>query len=224
MLNKTGYISIDEIVNQGFGSTHGFSFLGIRTNNPVDELYIYWLKVFLSEIENFLGVEVADKEITVTKLKSLQTTYHSIYWNKKIFGIIPPSTCWLSSTGRFAAVDIHQFTNNQSYILWDMLLNKVMPLHFQNLEGIDEKMELVYCRTTSDYNEKGVPDAPMKINTEICWDKQGWDNSMTPEEFSPLSEMDKHLVLYLWDYDDKFGTNFSNQKKPNELFNYLTEA
>jgi hypothetical protein len=229
MSKSTNYISAKELLLDDKGSLSQFSFLGIRINNSIDKAFMYWLNGFLSEIETipipntFYNADSSfnykkEIEINITKLESLSFEYHRIYWNKKIFGILPPGTEWISSSGRFAAVGIHQFVDNQCYVLWDLIMKKAMPLVFQDLEGIDENEQLVYCRTNGEYHNQGGRDAPMKINTEMCWDANDWDNTLMPKEYPALSETDKKLIINLWDYDDKHGTTLSN----SNLFHYLT--
>ena len=101
--------------------------------------------------------------------------------------LLPPGCIWVSKSGRFSAHDLAYVRSLQSYMLWDIKRKVHMPMAFHDIEGVDEKNNIVFCRGLGDFHAIWT-NSPLTVNFDYIEASQFWKSGSSHPDMNTYPE------------------------------------
>jgi hypothetical protein len=148
---------------------------------PIDNAYMLFFVSYCETLKNTCGDywnnhrmnRFIDYAIKEEKDEFINTGEIPKKYNKATYqiiestgSIIPPDCRWVSNSGRFSCQDLCSMIGTQAYILWDLKRKVLLPVLFHDLEGIDEKEHVIFCRSNNTVFHFGDYCDPLRLDLE----------------------------------------------------------
>ena len=202
-------------------------FQGIEYNIEVDENWKNWIINFLNELRKLRENEVIYNHPILNDYEKWFNSYpNDIKCNKVIYfdnkwSFLPPNIMWISSSGRYACIELGEvFEIGNYFLLWDILNEELMKLEFHDLEGMNEDKGILYCRTHNGLNPH-KHNYPLHFNIDNINLESDWILEEDEDKLSILlseSEYAHELVIRIFgtELDEEF--DLSNSRIGDILF------
>lgn len=201
------------------------SFQGIDCEIEVNHNWKQWVVNFLSQLKEIRRERNDSNEYYYRLIDNIEEWYNDVplpvFCNRIVYDnnkweYLPPCIDWISPSGRFAAIDLGLVLDIGNYkLLWDIQNEELMKLEFHDLEGINEKHGVLYCRTHNEINPIGY-NFPLRfdtgsINSFNNWKRLDSENKDNAQFFNE-SEKAQELVLRIFGTENyrKFDLSNSN--------------